>query len=372
MRIGIDIDILGLPNPYTGIPNYLRRLVNAFTVLEPGADCFYLLSRRLVYEGGSLPAHVSQVLIQWPLGRGWQSAALPWAAHRLKLDLLHLPAFTVPSFAPCPVVVTVHDLAFIGHPEYCPDETVNYLSRRLPVALKKASAVITPSAFVKDESTRYFNLLAEKIYPVLHGVSPEFRVLPEESLKKAQQELGLPEHFFLFVGTIEPRKNLIRLIEAFGRAVAQGLDHSLVLAGTKGWKCSDIYALSRHLGLEHRVQFLGYVPDALLPALYNTATIFVYPSLYEGFGLPVLEAMACGTPVIASNTSSLPEVVGEAGILVEPLDIKELASAMFLLAQNAELRRGLTRKGLERAARFSWERTARETIRVYEACLKAR
>jgi glycosyltransferase involved in cell wall biosynthesis len=371
MRIGIDIDILGLSNLYTGIPNYLRRLVDAFTRLEPGAVHFYLLTRRPVYRYGDLPSHVSQVVIRWPLGRGWQSVALPWAAWRLKLDLMHLPAFTVPFFAPCPVVVTVHDLAYLAYPEYCQDVTVSYLSRRLPIALKKTSAVITPSDFVKYESIQYFDLPPAKIYPVHHGVSSEFKVLPENALIKARKGLGLQEHFFLFVGTIEPRKNLTILIKAFERAIAQGLDYYLVLAGTKGWKCEDIYTLPRQLGLEHRVLFLDYVPDGLLPPLYNVATAFVYPSLYEGFGMPVLEAMACGTPVISSNTSSLPEVVGEAGILVDPLDINGLTSAMILLAKDAELRRGFTQKGLERAASFSWERTAKETIGVYEAALKS-
>lgn len=370
MRIGIDIDILGLPNPYTGIPNYLRRLVQAITGLGPGTGRFCLLSRKPIYDDNSLPDHVSQVVVKWPLGRGWQGVALPGTARRLKLDLLHMPAFTVPAIVPCPVVVTVHDLAYLACPEYCPDETVNYLARRVPAAFKEAAAVITPSAFIKEESTRFFDINPSKIYPVHHGVSTEFKVLPEEAQSGLRQKLGLPEHFFLFVGTIEPRKNLIKLIEAFGLAVSRGLDCSLVLAGARGWKCEDIYLLPGQSGLEQRVVFLDYVPDKLLPALYNAAVAFVYPSLYEGFGLPVLEAMACGTPVIASNVSSIPEVVGEAGITVDPLDINGLASVMLLLARDAGLRRDFTRKGLERAERFSWEKTARETVKVYEACVK--
>jgi glycosyltransferase involved in cell wall biosynthesis len=370
MRIGIDVDLLGLPNPYTGIPNYLRHLINGFLNLGPGALRFYLISRRPVYENAGLPTHVRQEVVRWPFSRGWQSVALPWAAMRLRLDLLHLPAFTVPPLAPCPLVVTVHDLAYLTHPECCREETVSYLSRRVPPALKKAAAVFTPSIFVKEEIIRHFALSPAKIHPIPHGVSPEFKVLPAEAVAKTRKELGLPERFFLFVGTIEPRKNVRRLIEAFGRAVAQGLDCFLVLAGAKGWKCEEIYRLPQQLGIERWVLFLGYAPDDLLPALYNAATAFVYPSLYEGFGLPVLEAMACGTPVIASNTSSLPEVVGEAGMLVNPLDTGELASAMLFLVLNPEVKQDLARRGIERAARFSWERTARETLKVYEACIK--
>ncbi|NPV70661.1 MAG: glycosyltransferase family 4 protein [Firmicutes bacterium] len=368
MRIGVDIDILTLPNPYTGIPNYLRHLANGLAQFKPDVAHFYLLSRRQVYENDILPAHVSPVVVRWPLGWGWQSVVLPCAAWWLRFDLLHMPAFAVPPFVPCPVVVTVHDLAYLTHPEWCREETVSYLSRRVPRALRKASAVITPSAFVRDEVVRCFGVPTERIHPILHGVSPAFRVLPKEEVTDTRQEMGLPERFLLYVGTIEPRKNLLGLIQAFGQAVAQGLDHSLVIAGAKGWKCTDIYALPRQLGLEHRVLFPGYVPGNLLPALYNAATIFVYPSLYEGFGLPVLEAMACGTPVVASNVSSLPEVVGEAGILVNPLDKDELASAILVLASNEGMRQDLSRKGLEWAAQFSWERTAQETVRVYETC----
>ncbi|WP_027718318.1 glycosyltransferase family 4 protein [Desulfovirgula thermocuniculi] len=370
MRVGIDVDILGLSNTYTGIPNYIRYLVDGLTKLEPSAHRIFLVSRRPVFANESLPGHFSQAVARWPFKRGWNSLALPCSAWRLKLDLLHLPAFSTPIFAPCPLVVTVHDLAYLVYPDCCQQEIREYLTRRVPFALKKASAVITPTASVKREIVKYFGLPEEKIFPVWHGVSPKCKVLARDVVAKIRSELALPEPFVLFVGTVEPRKNLRRLIEAYGRAVAQGLEHSLVIAGMRGWLCEEIYELPRRLGLEKKVIFLGYVPDDLLHALYNAADLFIYPSLYEGFGLPVLEAMACGTPVIASRIPSLSEVVGEAAMLVEPLDADAIASAMLFLAGNHEARRSLAQKGLERAREFSWEKTAQETIRVYEAALE--
>lgn len=370
MRIGIDVDILGLSNTYTGIPNYIRYLVEGLTKLELSAHRVFLLSRRLVYADDSLPVHLSKVVIHWPFKRGWNSFTLPWAAKRLKLNLLHLPAFNSSFYAPCPLVITVHDLAYLVYPECCQRETVKYLSRKVPIALKKASAVITPTVSVKKEIVEHFRFPEERIFPVLHGVSPMFKVIPQEVVAKVRFELALPELFILFVGTVEPRKNLKRLIEAYGRAVAQGLGHFLVIAGARGWLCEEVYELPRKLGFEKRVLFLGYISDELLPALYNAADIFVYPSLYEGFGLPALEAMACGTPVIASKISSLAEVVGKAGMLVEPLDTEAIASAMLFLAGNSDLKQELARKGLERSKLFSWERAARETVGVYEEAAK--
>ncbi len=370
MRIGIDVDILGLSNIYTGIPNYMRYLIDGLAKLELSSHKVFLLSRQPIFADDSLPGHFSQAVVRWPFKRGWNSFALPWMVKRLSLNVMHLPAFSTPYFAPCPLVVTIHDLAYLMYPECCQRETVQYLSRKVPHALRKASAVITPTATVKKEIVVHYGFPQEKIFPVWHGVSPRFKILPQETVAKVKSELSLPEPFILFVGTVEPRKNLGRLIEAYGKAVAHGLKHFLVIAGTRGWLCEEIYQLPHKLGIEKRVLFLGYVLDELLPALYNAADIFIYPSLYEGFGLPVLEAMACGKPVIASKISSLSEVVGEAGMLVEPLDTDAIASAMLFLAENPEAKRSIAQKGLERVKEFSWEKTARETVRVYEEALK--
>lgn len=370
MRIGIDVDILGLSNIYTGIPNYMRYLIDGLAKLELSSHKVFLLSRQPIFADDSLTSHLSQAVVRWPFKRGWNSFALPWMVKRLRLNVMHLPAFSTPHFAPCPLVVTIHDLAYLMHPECCRRETLQYLSGKVPHALRKASAVITPTTAVKKEIVAHYGFPQEKIFPVWHGVSPKFKILPQEPVAKVKFELSLPEPFILFVGTVEPRKNLGRLIEAYGKAVAHGLEHFLVIAGARGWLCEEIYEIPRKLGVEKRVLFLGYIPDELLPALYNAADIFIYPSLYEGFGLPVLEAMACGTPVIASKISSLSEVVGEAGMLVEPLDTDVIASAMLFLARNPEEKRRLVRKGFERAKNFSWEKTAQETLKVYEEALK--
>jgi glycosyltransferase involved in cell wall biosynthesis len=216
-----------------------------------------------------------------------------------------------------------------------------------------------------------FGIPPEKVEVVYLGICENFRPLPEGEVEAFRKKRGLPERFILFVGTIEPRKNLTRLIEAF--SLLSPLSPlpfpfsplPLVIVGAKGWLYEEVFAKVEELGLEREVIFPGYIPWGELPLWYNAATIFVYPSLYEGFGLPPLEAMACGTPVIASNASSLPEVVGDAGILVSPGDVDGLAEAMKLLLSDETLREDLSRRGLRRAKGFSWEKTAEKTVQVY-------
>jgi glycosyltransferase involved in cell wall biosynthesis len=191
------------------------------------------------------------------------------------------------------------------------------------------------------------------------------RIQVHKILNSIKQKYHLPDRFILFVGTLEPRKNIIRLLEAYAR-IKDKLPHKLVIAGTKGWLYQPIFEAVKRLSLRNNVIFLGYVDDGNLPALYNLADLFVYPSIYEGFGLPVLEAMACGIPVITSNVSSLPEVAGDAAVLVDPYNVKELAGAMKHVLTNASLRKQVINKGFQQAKNFSWKKCARETLKVYE------
>jgi glycosyltransferase involved in cell wall biosynthesis len=202
------------------------------------------------------------------------------------------------------------------------------------------------------------------------GIDAAFRPLTEDQVAAFRSERSLPQRFILFVGTIEPRKNVARLIEAFADLRSAISDLRLVIGGAKGWFYEDVFARVEELGLEDEVLFPGYLPASELPLWYNAAELFVYPSLYEGFGLPPLEAMACGTPVVTANTSSLPEVVGDAGLAVDPLDIEGLAEAMKQVLGDDSLQQEMKVRGLRRARGFSWAKTAQETVQVYRQVME--
>src|SRR5262249_42286431 len=233
---------------------------------------------------------------------------------------------------------------------------------------------IADSDATRRDLLRYYRVAPQKVRAVPLGVEPAFRPVELEAARAlAAERYGLTSPFLLFVGTLEPRKNLRALLEAYRRLLSshtgEGDAPTLAVAGARGWWYRDLYRLARELGLDGRVRFLGRVPDADLPPLYSAAAAFVYPSLYEGFGLPPLEALACGTPVVCSDRSSLPEVVGDAGLLVDPTQPAALAGALARILDDPALRQELRGRGLERAARYTWARTAAETVQVYEQAL---
>ena len=263
-------------------------------------------------------------------------------------------------------VITVHDLAWRRFPGSVKRPLVRMLDR-LGNHVAVADRVFTVSAFTKKELVDWLGVSQEKVVVVGNGVDARFR--PVEITSTAVQDqyrLSLP--FMLSVGTIEPRKNLERLIRAFD-LVAPKIKHSLVIVGARGWKTSPIYGAYKASPFRDRIVFTGFVNDAELPAVYNLADAVVYPSLYEGFGIPVIEAMACGTPVITSNLSALPEVAGDAALLVDPFDVRALADAMERIVQDEPLRATLRAKGLERAKQFSWDASVAEVARCFrELC----
>jgi glycosyltransferase involved in cell wall biosynthesis len=240
----------------------------------------------------------------------------------------------------------------------------------MPRFLRAADAVIAVSECTKRDAIRFYRIPEEKITVIYEGVNPRFRPASPEAIAAVRARYGLPERFILYVGTIEPRKNLTTLLEAFHHLLAT-YDLRLVIVGKKGWLYERFFRRLRELGLENRVLFTGYVPDEDLPAIYSAADLFVFPSLYEGFGLPVLEAMACGTPVICSNTSSLPEVAGDAALLVDPTDARALTGAMEQVLTNERLWATLRAKGMERARGFTWEKAAYRTWEVYQQVISS-
>jgi len=266
-------------------------------------------------------------------------------------------------------VVTIYDLTTLLFPEYHTANTRELQLRKYRFAQEEADVVIAISEATKRDIVTHLKIPAERVHVVYGGVSPDFHPIEDrKGLARALAPLGLaPGGYILHVGTIEPRKNLVRLVEAYNRVrkMVPPPVPKLVLAGATGWRFREVFARIEALGLEEEILFVGRVPADMLPALYNGAVLFVYPSLYEGFGLPALEAMACGVPVVTSDVSALPEVVGNVGILIDPKDVAALAGAMAALVDDPDRRLTLSRAGLTRASRFSWKRTARETLAVY-------
>lgn len=314
---------------------------------------------------------------RWPTQRPpvrvvWEQAVQPWALRHIQADLVHGPVFVAPLLAPCPVVVTVHDLSFLRYPHFFRPANRLYLRAFSRASARRARRIIAVSEHTAQESARLLGVPRSKIDVVYHGVDPIFRPLSTERVEAFRRQEGLPERFVLYVGTLEPRKNLVRLVEAFARLQPHRLQPPvhMVLAGARGWYDQELFWRVEELQMEEWVHFPGYIPAERLPFWYNAATAFAYPSLYEGFGMPVLEAQACGVPVLTSNRSALPEAAGDGALQVNPEDVGQIADGLLRLLEDEALRVDLRRRGLAHARCFSWERAAAGTLDVYRRALR--
>jgi len=310
-----------------------------------------------------------------PLARLWREhLLLPQACRRERIDLLHCPKSAIPFRSPCPVVVTLHDLIPIKHPETEKLAAQVYWRLQIPIAARRSNFIITDSEHARKEIMTDFLVPAERIRAVMLGFNPDMNREPDQSTsRKVSAKYNLPDDYILYVGTIQPRKNLGTLIEAFNLLKQdRDISHKLVIVGRKGWLYEQLFKRIHELGLDEEILFTGFVPDEELPSIYGRAGVFVYLSLFEGFGLPPLEAMACGIPVITSNTTSLPEVVGNAGITLPPTDVAKVSEALRQIICDKELRTTMRQKGLKQARLFSWEATARETLEIYKTVLSTR
>ena len=323
---------------------------------------------------GVLPPDVALTSLRsrWPTSRAavrvlWEQLVQPWTLRRIGAHLVHGPAFVGPLLAPCPVVITIHDLSFIRFPTLFRPANRLYLTVLTRLSARRARRLIAVSAHTAAETTRLLGVPSERIDVVYHGVDPAFHPLPADEVAVFRQRQGLPERFVLCVGTLEPRKNQTRLVEAFAR-IHDG-QVKLVLVGGKGWLYDELFTRVEALGLSKEIIFPGYVMNDELPLWYNAATILAYPSLYEGFGMPVLEAQACGTPVLTSNVSSLPEAAGDAASMVDPYDVEALAAELDRLLTDKPLRHELRKRGLAHASQFTWPLMAQETADVYRRAL---
>ncbi len=294
-----------------------------------------------------------------------EQITIPRLTQRARADLLHLTGFAAPRRVACPLVLTVHDLIGVLFAKNFPPMARFYWSRWLPFTLRSVTRLIADSENTKRDVVHLAGIPAERVRVILPGRDEKFHPTSDAHvLETTRRELGLPARFILFVSTLEPRKGVDTLITVFEQ-IATIIPDDLVLVGKRGWYWEKLFAQVKHTGLENRIRLLEYVPDEKMPLIYSLARVFVFPSRYEGFGLPPLEAMACGTPVVSSNAASLPEVIGDAGVLIPPNDIDAFARAIVQAINDANLRVELRERGLRQAQKFSWTRTAQETVTVY-------
>jgi glycosyltransferase involved in cell wall biosynthesis len=381
--------------PGAGVARYTRSLVAALARLD--ADNRYSLfyanrglprgtpeeqqARALMkahpnFRGVAVPLSVRQMFAVWQRLR----LPIPVDLFTGRCDLLHSPDFVSPPQRTGADIITVHDLSFLVVPECAEPGLAGFLSKTVPGAVRRADGIIAVSEQTKRDLVRLMGVAPEKVTVVHNGVDERFRAagrgeITDEQAQSARlrQELGLPERFILHVGTLEPRKNLVRLIEGYAQAVSAMTGDekvALVLAGRKGWLYEPILAAGARVNSENastgaRVVFVDYVDERDLPLLYRMAEVFAYPSLYEGFGLPVAEAMSCGTPVFVSEDDALAEVVGKAALVVDARSVESIAGGISRLLGDADLRRALSDAGRARVARFTWETAAEQVLEVY-------
>ncbi len=381
MRIGIDGRCL--VGEQTGIGRYAHNLIEALVELDSSNKYFLYffnfirssdrekLRQKYFVSGARLTNRILTVpnrptrICDFVM----DNLAIPWVLRHDKIDLFFSPGFCSVINLPAEtrMIVTVHDVIYKLYPDFF----TGYGKRRLRVlgeALIRADKIIADSESTKRDILKFFGVQANNIVVVYPGVSDSFHVVNDtELIGSIRQRYNLSELFILFVGTLEPRKNLVGLMEAYSKLrKTMDLKHKLVIVGRKGWDYESIFERVRDLGLKENVFFLDYLPEKDLPLLYNCAEMLVFPSIYEGFGLPPLEAMACGCPVITSNTSSLPEVVGEAAVLVNPHEVDDIARGIRQVLESPERKHDLIEKGLRRSQLFSWKKTAQETLAIFK------
>ncbi len=326
----------------------------------PGWEGFPIAGVRLGYKPWRMAVWLGQ-LARWPMDRLLPEASLFHATEHLLPHVRHIPT-----------VLTVHDLVFQRFPQYHKALNYRYLRGTIALYCRRATAIIAVSGATKADLLTSYGLDASKITVIPEAAADFFAPQPQERIEAARRKYGLPPRYLLSVGTIEPRKNLGRLADACGPLLAQGLIDGLVLVGSKGWLYEGFFQHLEELPWRDRIILTGFVADEDLPAVYAGALVTVQPSLYEGFGLPLLEAMACGSPVCSSNASSLPEVGGDAARYFDPQDTDEMAAVLGDLLGDAELRREMRQRGMNRAALYSWRRTAEKTVALYERVIDGR
>ncbi|MGI8734790.1 MAG: glycosyltransferase family 4 protein [Pyrinomonadaceae bacterium] len=377
MRVGLD----GFPlaSPKTGIGHYTFELARALAQIAP-ADCFELISPVPYIDSVTQEIQrtsTDNLSFVNPkatfLRRHWWAIGLPLYLRQNTCDLFHGTNYEVPLWNRSRNVVTIHDLSILLYPEHHEPYLVRRARRRLRLMVRSAAMIIAVTESMKREICEHLGVRAERVAVTPEAPRRSFRRVPLEQTVEIRRSLGVEDDFILFVGTIEPRKNLLTLMRALEEILRNtSLRPQLVIAGGKGWLMEELFSFLEKSVAKERVRFIGYTSDDELRSLYSSCRISVYPSLYEGFGLPPLEAMACGAPVITSRIPAIAETVGSAAILIDPTDVDGLASSIAELWNDLPQRLQLSTAGLQRSATFSWETTARMTLEVYREVLARR
>lgn len=354
-----------------GFGRYVQQLATALSTVDSENEYVAFYNRPSDAQLYAPLDRLPHITINLP-AKHWRISAIMAHLTRLPqdrlfpgIDVFHATDNVLPRLSQVRSVFALQDLIFRFYPETHTPLNRWFLTLMMPRFLHAADAVIAISECTRKDAVRLYGLDEAKVRVIYAGVSPSFRLRSPEAISLVRRKYCLPDSFILSVGTIEPRKNLTSLLEAYRALKNEGSDCRLVIVGKKGWLYESFFMRLRQLGLEQDVVFPGFVPDDDLPALYCAADLFAFPSLYEGFGLPVLEAMACGVPVITSNTSSLPEVAGDAALLVDPESVQALVATMRRVLDDTALQAEMRVRGLKRAQRFTWEETARRTAEVY-------
>jgi glycosyltransferase involved in cell wall biosynthesis len=368
--VKILLDALQSTNQ-SGTGTYATALAELLPEVMPGAELYVACpeSARTQWEGRNLAGVLPCSSARFPIGTLRRSSQMRGELRRIRPNIVHYPA----NFArwtgrggvsETKVVLTVHDLSFMRSPEWFRWERAKYYRASIRPSVRQADAIIADSEATAADLHSILQVPRERVSVVPLGVNPSLAPSDAGAIKRARVKYGLPEKFFLYLGTIEPRKNLPRLIEAFD-SIAANLDCDLVIAGREGWKPEATRRAHADAARRDRIHFPGFIANEDMAAVLSAARAFVWPSLFEGFGLPPLDAMACGTPVVTSNTSSLPEVTGDAALLVDPLRVDAIAAAMKRIAADEPLRTQLRAAGFARAKLLTWRRTVEMTAEVY-------
>lgn len=364
MRVGIDAR--PTQGSFTGDATYWRGLITGLSQIESDNEYLLYFYNRLQTPGEPLSPNMRHIILRGVNWRVWSACSFPRALKRDRANVAHVQ-YSIPPLTPCPVITSIHDVSFKRHPEFFSPKDRFILDMGVKLSKKRAARILALSEYTKAEICELYSIDESRVDLVYPGVDSLFKPCGrDESLELVRTKYCITDPYVLTLGVIQPRKNLSRLLEGFAILKQdREVRHKLVIVGKYGWMEENLTRTITNLGLSGEVLLTGYAPYEDLPYLYSGADLFVYPSVYEGFGLPPLEAMCCGISVITGDRSSLPEVVGDAGIMVDPYKPEAFADAISRVLADKSLRAELSRKGLAQSRKFTWERTARQVDAIY-------
>ena len=371
MKIGIDVRPLSIYDSKAGLYQYTYNLVSSLLSIDSHNE-YTLLSGYYRGRGFRGDRRIKSKFVRRFPGRLTnfilERCNVPIEFMMGNLNIFHGPCFFIPNHFRCKSIVTIHDMMTFKYPEFLEREETVYYTNRINISVKRADAIITVSNFTKNEIMELLNISEERIRVIYNGIAPTFRPIKEkEAIEQIKAKYGISGPYLLFVGNIERKKNIEKLIYACTELRNSSMyKYPLLVVGKKSWYFKTVWEVVQQLHAEDCSIFTDVAADDDLPYLYSGAELFILPSLFEGFGIPIIEAMACGIPVVASNRTSIPEIAGDAAILVDPLNADEMAGAMYNVLSNTMLKRQLVEKGIKRAKEFSWEKAARETLKLYQ------